>query len=196
MATQNISDVAWERMFRAVEKVRDHLQRACEILETSGIPYALVGECAVAIWVAEIDEAAVRNFQDVDVLLRRSDLERAIPIFEAGGFHYRFSSGIAMFLDGPDAKARDAVHIVFAKEKVRQEHLYPAPDIEPISKKANRRVIGLEDLVRMKLTSFRLKDQVHIQDLAGVGLVDASWADRLDPVLGARLKEVLDTLEE
>ena len=27
----------------------------------------------------------------------------------------------------------------------------------------------------MKLTSFRRKDQVHIQDMIGVGLIDATW---------------------
>jgi hypothetical protein len=43
----------------------------------------------------------------------------------------------------------------------------------------------------MKLTSFRLKDQVHIQDLIGVGLVDASWLDRLPPELAPRLAEIL-----
>jgi hypothetical protein len=196
MATQNISEGAWERMVRAVEKVRDRLRRTCEILEEAAIPYALIGGNAVAIWVAEIDEAAVRNTQDVDILIRRSDLEGVIQAFEARGFHYRYSSGNPMFLDGPEAKARDAVHIVFAKEKVRQDHLHPTPDVEPVSKKANRRVIGLEDLVRMKLTSFRLKDQVHIQDLASVGLVDSSWAARFDSMLSALLSEVLGKMDE
>ena len=30
----------------------------------------------------------------------------------------------------------------------------------------------------MKLTSFRLKDQVHLMDLLEVGLIDSSWGDR------------------
>jgi hypothetical protein len=34
-----------------------------------------------------------------------------------------------MFLDGPDAKARDAVHLVFACERVRPEYVLPAPDV-------------------------------------------------------------------
>ncbi len=35
-----------------------------------------------------------------------------------------------MFLDGPDAKARDAVHVVFAGKKVRDEYPGPVPNIE------------------------------------------------------------------
>ena len=35
-----------------------------------------------------------------------------------------------MFLDGPGAKARDAVHVIFAGEKVRTNSPRPSPDLE------------------------------------------------------------------
>ena len=108
-----------DRMVRAVEKVRERLQRAAAALEAAGIPYAVVGGNAVASWVARVDEAAVRNTQDVDILLNRSDLEAAKQALAAAGFVFRHVKGIDMFLDGPGAKARDAVHILFAGEKVR-----------------------------------------------------------------------------
>jgi hypothetical protein len=54
------------------------------------------------------------------------------------------------------------------------------------------RVLSLEALVRMKLTSFRLKDQVHLQDMIGVGLIDATWPARFPPELAARLQQILD----
>ena len=57
-----------DRMVRAVEKVRERLHRAASALEAAGIPYAVVGGNAVAAWVATVDEAAVRNTQDVDLL--------------------------------------------------------------------------------------------------------------------------------
>jgi hypothetical protein len=105
-------------MFSAVEKVRDRLLRATATLEQAGIPYAVIGGNAVAAWVSEVDEAAVRNTQNVDILLARADLERAKVAMTAAGFVYRHSSGIDMFLDGPESKARDAVHVVFAGEKI------------------------------------------------------------------------------
>src|SRR5438128_1727150 len=117
METHEISPGAWERMVTAVEKVRERLRRAVQALELAGIPYAVVGGNAVAAWVSEIDEAAARNTQDVDILLRRADLESAKLALATAGFRYRHASGVDMFLDGPDAKARDALHIVFAGEK-------------------------------------------------------------------------------
>ncbi len=97
-----------------------------------------------------------------------------------------------MFLDGPQAKARDAVHVVFAGEKVRPEYPLPAPDLAESEVSASLRILGLEALVRMKLTSFRRKDQVHVLDLIGVGLVDGTWPSRFPPPLAARLQELLD----
>lgn len=71
----------------------------------------------------------VRNTRDVDILLNESDLERAIAALEAEGFIYRRAASVTMFLDGPNAKARDAVRVVFAGKKVRKEYPEPVPDI-------------------------------------------------------------------
>ena len=72
MNTHIVSDLAWERMVTAVEKVRQRLRRATQALEQAGIPYAVAGGNAVAAWVSEVDESAVRNTQDVDILIPRA----------------------------------------------------------------------------------------------------------------------------
>ncbi|HEX5103480.1 MAG TPA: hypothetical protein VFV87_06695 [Pirellulaceae bacterium] len=187
------SDASWERMIRAVEKVRERLGRASAALSQAGIPYAVAGGNAVAAWVSTIDEAAVRNTQDVDIVLNRADFPSAIKALEAAGFAYRHAAGIDMFLDGPGARARDAVHIVFAAEKVREEYLLPAPEVSESELQQNRSVLNLEALVRMKLTSFRDKDKTHIRDLIGVGLIDSTWPDKFGNELAARLQHLLDT---
>ena len=181
----------WERVAQAVEKVRERLKRAVTALEGAGIPYAVVGGNAVAEWVGRVDESAVRNTRDVDILIRRSDLEAAKAALGAAGFIYRHSSGIDMFLDGPGAKARDAVHIIFANEKVRRDSIAPAPDITESEPGTTFRAISLEALVRMKLTSFRDKDRTHLRDMIDVGLLDATWPARLPPELAERLLELL-----
>jgi len=186
------SDWILERMVRAVEKVKERLLRATAALEKANVPYAVAGGNAVAAWVARVDEAAVRNTQDVDLLLRRSDLDAATAALAAAGFVRRHVAGIDMFLDGPKAKARDAVHVVFAGEKVRDEYVLAAPAITESETITTFRVLSLEALVRMKLTSFRDKDRTHLRDLLDVGLVDATWLDRLSPALAARLRELLD----
>ncbi|HLN32757.1 MAG TPA: nucleotidyltransferase family protein [Gemmataceae bacterium] len=192
MADIVIGPISWERMIRAVEKVRERLERATSVLERAGVPYAVVGGNAVAAWVSRVDEAAVRNTQDVDILLRRADLERAKKVLAEAGFVYRHAAGIDFFLDGPQAKARDAVHVVFAGEKVKQEYSQPAPDVSEGETSSRFRVLELAALVRMKLTSFRRKDQMHLLDMIDVGLIDETWCERLPADLAARLQELLD----
>ncbi|MBY0312223.1 MAG: nucleotidyltransferase family protein [Phycisphaerales bacterium] len=186
-----------DRMVLGVERVRDRLIRVSTALESAGVPYALAGGNAVAAWVATIDVAAVRNTQDVDVLLRREDLERAADALQRAGFIRRHTAGLELFLDGPDAKARDAVHVVIANERVRPDYAEPAPDVAAATRLGDSRVrvIDLESLVRMKLTSFRRKDQVHLLDMLEVGLIDRTWPTRLAPELGKRLQELIDSPE-
>jgi len=190
-----IGEVSLERMVRAVEKVRSRLLRAANALEQAKIPYAVVGGNAVAAWVARVDESAVRNTQDVDILLRRCDLESAKNALAAAGFVYRHVKGVDMFLDGSEAKAREAVHVVFSGEKVRPEYHLPVPDVMDAEQTPEFRLLNLEPLVRMKLTSFRRKDQVHLLDLVEVGLVDESWVNRLPSELSERLRELLNSPE-
>jgi hypothetical protein len=185
-------DVSWERMERAVEKIRSRLLRAASALQQAGVPYAVVGGNAVAAWVSRVDEAAVRNTQDVDILIRRENLAAAVEAMSKAGFVYRHVAGIDMLLDGPEAKARDAVHLVFAGEKVRPEYLLAAPDVNESEETASFRLLSLESLVRMKLTSLRDKDRMHLRDLLDVGLIDANWLERFPPELAERLKELIE----
>ncbi len=195
MSMLRIDEDLLERMVRAVEKVRERLHRAARALEEAQIPYAVIGGNAVAAWVSTVDESAVRNTQDVDILLRRSDLEAAKSALAKAGFVYRNVKGIDMFLDGPKAKARDAVHIIFAGERVRSEDPVPAPDVNESEVTGSIRAVALEPIVKMKLTSYRKKDQVHILDMIDVGLIDETWPSRLPAELSPRLKELLDNPE-
>lgn len=193
MSRTSYGDVSWERMIGAVEKVRERLLRATAALEKAGVAYAVAGGNAVAAWVSRVDEAAVRNTQDVDILLRRSDLAAATAALGAAGFVHRHAAGVDMFLDGLQAKARDALHVVFAAEKVRPEYVLAAPDVADSEATALGCVLSLEALVTMKLTSFRDKDRVHLRDLLDVELIDVDWRLRLPPELAARLQQIINT---
>lgn len=181
-----------DRIRRAVDKVQDRLRRVTSLLEEAGVAYAVIGGNAVAAWVSRVDESVVRYTQDVDVLIRREDLDETRAALEAGGFLYREAAGITMFLDGPDARARDAVHVLFAGERIREEYLLPAADVAESEAGEEYRVLSLEPLVRMKLTSNRDKDRTHVRDLISVGLVDQSWVDRLPSPTDERLQALLD----
>jgi hypothetical protein len=183
----------WERVAIAVEQVRDRLRRASSALDAAGVPYAVIGGNAVAEWVGRVDQAAVRNTRDVDILLRRSDFDAAKVALEGAGFIYRHAASIDMFLDGKGAKARDAVHVIFAAEKVRDSDPVITPDVTESEPGDSFRVIALDALVRMKLVANRDKDRTHLRDFIDVGLIDSTWPARFSPELAARLQHILDT---
>lgn len=188
-------------MDRAIEKVKERLLRATGALSTAGVPYAVVGGNAVAAWVSRVDESAVRNTRDVDLLLRRSDFDAAKAALDGAGFVHRKVASLGqggsmdIFLDGPDAKVRDAVHILWAGEYVKSDSPEAAPDVAAAEDAGGFRLLHLPELVRMKLTSFRDKDRMHLRDLIDVGLVDDTACAALPPVLAARLRELLDNPE-
>src|SRR5438876_8336230 len=122
-----------DRMERAVAKVRERLLRATAALNAAGIPYAVVGGNAVASWVATVDEGAVRNTRDVDILVRRSDLPAITAALEGAGFVRDEVLDVAMFRDGAEGKPSEAVHLLFAGEKTRPDHLLPAPEIQIVN---------------------------------------------------------------
>jgi hypothetical protein len=190
-----MSEVAvngWERALMAAEKVKERLRRATRALDVAGVPYAVVGGNAVAEWVARVDDEAVRNTRDVDILVRRDDFAAARSALEAAGFQYHYLMDVDVFIDGPQGKPSGGVHLLFAGQRVRPGDELPCPDLDESERAAEFQVVSLPALVRMKLTSWRLKDRVHLIDLIQVGLLDASWLTRLPPPLAARLQELLD----
>src|SRR5712692_6696192 len=116
-----------DRMERAVAKVRERLLRATAALNQAGVPYAVVGGNAVANWVASIDEGAVRNTRDVDILVQRADLDAVKAAMQTVGFIFGSSYGVDFFLDGADAKPSEGIHLLYAGEKVKETDPVPTP---------------------------------------------------------------------
>jgi hypothetical protein len=187
-----LRDFSWDRMIEAVQAVRERALRATAALERAGIPYAMAGGNAVAAWVARVDRAAVRNTQDVDILVRRADFDAVKAALESAGFVHADVMDVTCFIDGADGSPRDAVHLLFAGEKVRESYPLPTADVTERERAEDYHIVALEALVRMKLNSFRDKDRMHLRDLAELGLVDTTWLERLVPEHAARLKQLLD----
>jgi hypothetical protein len=192
MADATVAPIGWERALMAAEKVKERLRRATKALDAAGVPYAVVGGNAVAEWVGRVDEDAVRNTRDVDLMIRRNELPAARAALEAAGFVHAQVLDVDVFLDGPQGKPSGGLHILFAGEKVRSDDQHAAPNLEDSERAAEFQVASLQALVRMKLIANRRKDQVHLLDLIGVGLVDETWPARFPPPLGERLQQLLD----
>lgn len=196
-----LQPVSWQRMAKGIDAVRRRLERAAAALAEHGIDYAVVGGNAVAAWVSRVDESAVRNTRDVDTLLRREDETKARHALEAAGFVHRRVEALGkagamdVFLDGPEAKVRDAVHVLWAGERPVPDAIEQTPELRATEPCDGIALIPLQDLVRMKLISFRDKDRMHLRDLLAVGLVDTSWLDRFPTHLASRLQHILDDPE-
>ncbi len=183
----------FDRMFNAVEKVRQRLDRVCNALGAANVPYAVVGGNAVAAWVATLDEGAVRNTRDVDILLDRRDFAAASVALSGVGFVPAETMNVTMFLDGENGRPSEAIHVIWAGEKVRKSEQFTTPEVGSVVDINGKRIVELMGLLRMKLTAFRRKDQVHVLDMIGVGLLDQRWVEKLgDTELATRLQTLLD----
>jgi len=173
------------------------LHRIADTLTASQIPYEVIGGLAVLIHVEEVSPEQSALTRDVDLMVRRSDLEQIKEAAALSGFRFRHAAGVDMLIYGDaDQPTRNAVHLVCSGEKVRPDYPAPTPQIAPQRKQVQGKevmVIPVADLVTMKLTSFRLKDQVHVKTLDAVGLIAPAVENTLSPELRARLQRVRET---
>jgi len=173
-----------------VEQLLARMRRLHAALSAAGIPYRIVGGLAAFIHVFERAPDNARLTRDIDAAIFREDLQRIIRVMENNGFRFRHVGGIDVLVDADRPQAKSAVHLLFIGEKVRPEDLESVPASEPARTKEGILIAPVADLVHMKLTSFRLKDQVHIQDLDHAGLITPEIEQTLSDPLLARLKEV------
>ena len=177
-----------------VEQLFEKLKRLHGVFVEAGLSYRVVGGVAVYFLVSERDPGKARMTQDVDVAVNRSDLEKIVAVAERHGFQYRHTAGLDMLVDAARPRASIAVHLIFVREKVRSDYLEPVPDFsEPTRTEEGILLAPVADLVRMKLTSFRMRDRVHIQDMDSVGLITQEIEAALSEPLRARLAEVRAT---
>jgi hypothetical protein len=177
----------------AVEQIIDVAARFTGLLEKAGIPCRVVGGLASYLHVHQVDPLLARLTRDVDVAIDRARLEAVRAAVEPYGFLYRHAAGVDMFLLAENPDARSGVHLIFVGEKFRSEDLESIPSSPPVRAQRGILIAPVADLVRMKLTSFRLKDKVHIQDLDGVGLITPEIEQNLSETLRQRLAEVRAT---
>jgi len=177
-----------------VEQLFEKVRRLHAALQEAGVPYRVVGGVGVFLHVFEQDSGKARMTQDVDVAVARGDLARIAAAGEKHGFRYRHSAGLDMLVDATNPRASTAIQFIFVREKVRPEYVEPVPDFgEATISSEGVFIAPVADLVHMKLTSFRLKDRVHVQDMDSVGLITPEIEAGLSDILRARLAEVRAT---
>jgi hypothetical protein len=176
-------EVRVEQLFELAELVE-------RIFSAAGLEYRIVGGVATYLYVEEVEPDAGRLTKDVDIAVRRADLEKIAEAAASFGLRHRHVAGVDMLVRPDQPSARRAIHLVFAGERVRPSDPVPVPELGAARRIRELRLIPLASLIRMKLTSYRLKDQVHLKDLDEAGLITAEVETGLPPILQERLAQV------
>ncbi|HEY3742849.1 MAG TPA: hypothetical protein VGL53_23545 [Bryobacteraceae bacterium] len=162
-----------ERLFALVAA----LTRIADALSAERIPYEVIGGLAVLIHVEEANPEYSALTRDVDLMVRREDLERIKDAALKAGFHYRHTAGVDMLIH-----SRGVVRLTFGYSSLAQEiKQIHGQDVS---------VIPVAGLLQMKLRSFRLKDQVHVKSLDAAGLITLAIEHTLPAELFERLTNV------
>lgn len=173
-------------------RLQDLLNLAARVQQAfgaAGIEYRVVGGLAAYLYVEEAEPDAGRLTKDIDILVRREDLPRIAEAVESVGLEYRHAAGVDMLVQKGQPKARRAVHMLIAGEKVRPEYSEAAAKLEGGRTIQDIPVVPVADLVKMKLTSFRAADEAHINDLDLQGLITPGIEAGLSPLLRERLAQ-------
>jgi hypothetical protein len=176
-----------------VDQLFEKLRRIHGALSAAGIPYRIIGGVAIFLHVSERDPDKARMTRDLDLAVFRDDLQKITAAAERAGFRHRRAAGLEMLVEGAADRAGSAIHFTFAGEKVRSADFEPVPFSDPVASAEGMLLASVADLVHMKLTSFRLKDKVHVQDMDSVGLITSDIEQSLPELLRDRLKEVRAT---
>lgn len=173
-----------------VEQLFDLAGLVERIFAAAGLEYRVVGGLAAYLYVEEREPDAGRLTKDIDIVVRREDLDKIAIAAAPFGLQHRHAAGLDMLVQVDQPSARRAVHLVFTGEKVRAEYPEPVPELGPYRQIRGVRVIVLADLVRMKLTSFRAKDEAHLKDLDEAGMITPEMEAGLSPILAGRLAQL------
>jgi hypothetical protein len=173
-----------------VEQLFDLAGLVERIFSSAGLEYRVVGGLAAYLYVEEAEPDAGRLTKDIDVAVRREDLERIAEAAEPCGLQLRHVDGADMLVQAGKPSARRAVRLVFAGEKVRPEYPEPTPELGSYRDVKGLRLVPLHDLIRMALTSFRASDEAHLKDLDEAGLITPGIEAGLSPILAERLAQV------
>jgi hypothetical protein len=172
---------------KRVKQIFDLAEIVDKAFSQAGIEYRVVGGLAAYLYVEQQEPDAGRLTRDIDLAVRREDLDHIANAVKPYGLAHRRVAGIDMLVQSDSPSARRAVHLVFVGEKVRQEYPEAVPSLGASQSIRGIRLMPLPDLIRMKLTSFRSKDETHIKDLDEAGLITPEIEASLSSVLRERL---------
>lgn len=112
-----------------VHQLLDLAELVERAFSAAGLEYRVVGGLATYLYVEESAPDAGRLTRDIDIAVRREDLQKIRNGVEPFGLRYRHSAGLDMLIQDANPSPRGAVHLVFTGEKVRPDYVQPTPEL-------------------------------------------------------------------
>ena len=169
----------------------DDLERLLKVLQDADVNFEVVGGVAINAHILPLHRSRSFVTRDIDVLVRRNDLDRVAKAAEPLGYRARKMMG-GYALIRPEQDLAEAVHLLFVGEKSKSNQPFPHPELRPEEKHLfglSVPVAPLADLLHMKLNSLRPKDLIHLETLDDAGLITPALERGLPQALQERLKE-------
>lgn len=177
-----------------MQELKEKALAVSQALGNAGVPHAVIGGLALSAHLARAHRLAERATQDLDILLRKVDLEAAKKALSPLGYRYRKVLRLHAFMPlRRGAHFVEGVHVIWAGEKVRPEYLHPTPELNDEDRELDAGgvcYLSLPALLKMKLTSLRAKDITHVQDLIQWKLLTPKIEASLPVDLRERLRKI------
>jgi len=162
-----------------VEQLFDLAELVERIFSSAGLEYRVAGGLAVYLYVEEREPDAGRLTKDIDIVVRREDLRKIADAARPFGLEHRHVAGVDMLVQANQRPGSRAVKLIFSSD-----------GLGAVRRINGLRVIAIANLARMKLASFRAKDEAHLKDLDEAGLITPAIEVSLSPGLAERLAQV------
>ncbi len=165
----------WHRML-------GQLTAVTQSLEAADIPFVLIQNRAVDYWYSTVGEEPYHTCGQCELLVRRLDLSRLMPILQTLPLKVTIKSKAVLVHEDEDYR-HYTYCFLFTGENVRKEELLPYPPLRNLVRSPQGWVIGLDALVNMLLARHNTNDKCHLFNMFEYGLIAPSWRERLPACL-------------
>jgi hypothetical protein len=174
--------------FEKGSAVHETLRKITRRLDELGIPYALAGSMAMFLH-------GYRRFtEDVDILVTRESLQKIHEELEGRGYLPPFTGSKNLRDTEYGVRVEFLVTGDYPGDGKPKPVAFPDPTAASVEID-NIRLLNLEKLIELKLASgltnpLRLKDIADVQELIRTLKLPADFADRLDPFVQDKYREL------
>ena len=189
--TKSILDVARraDEFFMQVSPIHETMRRLSKVLQEMNIPFAIAGAMAANA------HGHKRTTSDVDILIRREDLQRFKAQCIGRGWVDKFE-GSKNFRDAVTNINIDTLLVGdYPGDGLPKPVSFPPPESVSELSEEGIPIISLATLLELKMASgmtasHRMQDMADVMNLIRINRLDFSFCDQLNPYVAEKFHEL------